>query len=481
MIGLVTGFAFTALITRTLDPNEFGTWSVIGSIMAVVSLVLAPTYWEHRYIARGLEVGKTALFFGTTISFLAMPVYVAFAFLTGITANVPLVILLFGVIMVPTTLFYNSVKAIAFFARPQALSYASLLFEFVKLPVAFFLVRSLRLELQGAILAVFAAQMVQGIFLAFLVRDWFRGKIRIRVIGEWIKASWIPLLMGIGGRISTSDVLLVSALVASTAPAGYLRAAQVFILIIAYSEAFQRVLYPKILAGGSGKDVSITIQNQMMLAIPMAVGSAVLAKPLLTLLNPAYAAAVVVLWVLIPGAVVDGLGRTFEAATLATETVDLNGSLKFSHLRKSKLFKVPMIEIVRGSAFLAAIAVGILATQSTGMAVQIALVWAFAYSLVSVIFAAVKFRMARSALSFRFPVKEIVPTMLAAIVMGLIVQLLANTIVGNERFPVMPVLELVAVGFALYFGTLYVLDRSFRELVKAISLELKGLRSPSHS
>ena len=61
LASVFTGLIFTLIITRQLSQEEFGAWSLIGTLIAYV-LVIHPivSYWSTREIARGIESGKTA-------------------------------------------------------------------------------------------------------------------------------------------------------------------------------------------------------------------------------------------------------------------------------------------------------------------------------------------------------------------------------------------------------------------------------------
>ena len=53
---------FVIIVTRRLTPEEFGLWTLIGSMVVYVSIVQPIiTYWATRQMARGEEVGKPAL------------------------------------------------------------------------------------------------------------------------------------------------------------------------------------------------------------------------------------------------------------------------------------------------------------------------------------------------------------------------------------------------------------------------------------
>ena len=59
---IVTGLIFTLIVTRSLTPEELGTWSLIGGLITYV-IIIEPiiSYWVLRETARGIESEKTAV------------------------------------------------------------------------------------------------------------------------------------------------------------------------------------------------------------------------------------------------------------------------------------------------------------------------------------------------------------------------------------------------------------------------------------
>jgi len=76
ILGIITGLVFTMIITRSLTLTEFGSWSVIGSLVGYpIVLGAIVSYWTTREIARGIESGKTALVTSAFFSIIGMGVY----------------------------------------------------------------------------------------------------------------------------------------------------------------------------------------------------------------------------------------------------------------------------------------------------------------------------------------------------------------------------------------------------------------------
>ena len=62
IISIFTGIIFTLIITRSVTPEEYGTWGLIIGLITYVTLV-GPivSYWSTRDTARNYQSGKTAI------------------------------------------------------------------------------------------------------------------------------------------------------------------------------------------------------------------------------------------------------------------------------------------------------------------------------------------------------------------------------------------------------------------------------------
>ena len=77
LLGIITGLVFLIIITRSLSPEDYGTWGVINSLF-VYSLVINSivTFWSPREVARGNDTIKTALSFGWSLSVVGIIIYI---------------------------------------------------------------------------------------------------------------------------------------------------------------------------------------------------------------------------------------------------------------------------------------------------------------------------------------------------------------------------------------------------------------------
>jgi len=130
MISVITGLIFVIIITRKLSPDDLGLWALIGSLVSYVLIIRPITnYWATRQLARGEEVGKTAVITNGFFSVAAIPVYFVLAFYFAFTLDSDLNVLLLASVLIPILFFNGTLNSLAIPKRPQAVSYGLVIFE----------------------------------------------------------------------------------------------------------------------------------------------------------------------------------------------------------------------------------------------------------------------------------------------------------------------------------------------------------------
>ena len=101
LIGIVTGLVFILIVTRSLSPEEFGTWSLIGSMIGYVMVSESIiNFWTTREIARGKNIGKSSLFPSIGVSFALIPIYLVISSVLSNESNALTSSMYFGLILV---------------------------------------------------------------------------------------------------------------------------------------------------------------------------------------------------------------------------------------------------------------------------------------------------------------------------------------------------------------------------------------------
>ena len=70
IISIFTGVIFTLIITRSVTPEEYGTWGlIIGLITYVMLIGPIVSYWSTRDTARNIQSRKTEMIIPVTPKF----------------------------------------------------------------------------------------------------------------------------------------------------------------------------------------------------------------------------------------------------------------------------------------------------------------------------------------------------------------------------------------------------------------------------
>ena len=270
LIGVVTGTVFVIIVTRNLLPEEFGLWTLIGSIVSYV-LVINPivTYWTTRQIARGEEIGKMALGVSGAFSVGGMIVYLGIAIFLAATTDADLFVLVLASILIPLMFVTQVLSSICMGFKPQAVSYGLLSFNISKIPLGFMLVAFMEFGIIGAIVATMLSSIVRIIILAIMGREKIVGEIKKSIIKFWFKFSWLTVYMNGSGLIYKFDVLIFSVLTNSFLGLAYWGVAQTSSKFVGHSAQLSAALYPKLLSGGKIKIAEQNLVRTLYFAIPL--------------------------------------------------------------------------------------------------------------------------------------------------------------------------------------------------------------------
>ena len=478
LIGVFTGTIFVIIVTRKLLPEEFGLWTLVGSIVSYV-LIIDPivTYWSTRQIARGEEIGKTAV--GTSGLFSAggMIVYLGIAIFIATTTDADLFVLVLASILIPLMFTSNVLTSICMGFKPQAVSYGLLSFEASKIPFGFVLVAFLELGIIGAIVATMFSSLIRIIILAIMARGKIVGTIKKSVIKFWFKLSWLTVYLSGGGFIYKLDVLIFSILTNSFIGLAYWGVAQTSSKFVGFSSQLSAGVYPKLLSGGKKEIAEQNIKRTIYFALPLLAFSIVFAKPSLHILNPVYVDGVYVVIFIAIRTFVDIFRALFFSVLSAYETVDLDKQASFKQYLKSKLFFIPTLIYILSGSYVAALTIFLLFFKTPEMDdIALTTIWAMIALVAIVPFTVYGFFSVQKEYKISLPYKAIIKYSLVTLLASIIVfYLLENTVsYPPSIFEFIPqLIPIMILGALIYFGLTYVIDESTRELFKLIIKEIK--------
>jgi len=477
IVSLLVSFGFVVVVTRRLSVEEFGLWALISTL---ASYPLIPTsiwgYWYPRFVAR--DVPKSA---GTAFAIslcylpLALAIYVlASHWLCNLVVGWGFwIAATFGSLLVILSLVGRVVSGAASTYAPEVLGYSTPVYDVLRLPLAYFFVVVLHLNLSGALLAVLLASAISTLTaLTILVRKGLRwGGVDFGLAKRWFKGFSIPLLGVFDGMLVNADRVLLAGLCGSEGPVAYMSASYSLRDQIAYGRATAAGLYARMLRGGSAIDVEEITRLYFAITAFMFTSVICLSHPLLSLLNPVYRDAYWVVWVASLYVFVEGFFGIFYSVVSGREEVDLKPEISIGDYVRSRLFKWGFVSLIMhalglaiGTALLLAFLHGDLGVVSLASAYPVG--WLAGL----LVLAPSLYKLTKKAVDFKFPWRDAVPFIIASLCSASCYLALGSyTIEVTSLWRDAPVLLAhVAMAGAAYFAVGYAFSPWLRKLVKEI-------------
>jgi len=470
---LVTGLMFSVLVTRNLSIDDFGLYSLIGSLIAYAMFGhIIAGFWITRHIARGENVGKIGILSNGLFAIIGTIAYLIAAYLVAQTTDSDLFVLTIGGLILPLTYISGSLDSVNAGFRPQAVSYTLIAFEIAKVPFGYAMLEGYEIGLLGAILATIFALIVKIIFGAHFA--WSRIKLPtdFSFFKRWLKLAWLPLYRTLATNIFALDILIVSIFFASTEPIAYYAAAVTISAVAIHSVALTEALTPKLIADTKHEHVRTILRLFSLLGIPLFAAVIVFAKPLLFLLNPAYSIAIVAVYLMSMRSLVVNIYRIFASILEGIEKVDKDAKATFSQYRKSNLFVLGTLQYIRTAVYISLLLVLLSIAKINDIPVlDIVVLWTFISLLSEISVTIYAGYLAYKTKFLSFDWKPTVKYAGIAILAAIISYYSIEEFVTYERDLVIFLPGLIVsliIGSGVYLTSLFFIDAYFRSLLKSI-------------
>lgn len=477
IISVITGIVFTLIVTRRLLPEEFGIWSIIGSMIGYF-LIVEPiiSYWSTRQIARGEPVGRTSLFSSTVFSIGTVPIYLILANFVSSVSPEHLDTMILASILIPVAFISQTLMGINLGHKPQATSYGLLGFEFLKIPSGLALVYFLDLGVNGAILATLVAYLGKLVIQLYFSKVKLQVKFDISIVRRWIKLSWIPIYNSLAQMIWSLDVIIFTLITASTIGVAYYAASMAIASILAHAGKISQALYPKLLTGGSHDYVSENFTRVMYIVIPLLGITIIFSRPALFALNPVYETASIIVILLAFRTFFYVVTSVFYQVLLGIEKIDTKQNFNYSDFVRSKLFLVPTLNYIHHGLYIGILVAVLLFLNSDEISeLELVTAWSIISVSLSIPFVIFAWTLVRKNVKFSIPYTEIAKYVLATISFVIVFLLTSESIISFEIsiFDFLPglILELF-ICIAVYLAITYLIDKKTRVLFKAILMEI---------
>lgn len=477
LASLFTGLIFTLILTRRLTPEEFGTWSLIGTM--ILYLIVSETiisYWTTRQIARGEEVGKTSVISSGFFSLGVIPIYVALAYVLSVQSNADFNYLILGVIWLPVYYISQTLGGINISHKPQAVSYGFLVFETAKIPTALAFVYFLDLGVEGAIISVTIAYLIRIVLQIKFALPRLKNKFNFKVLKRWIRLSWVSIYSTLTKAVVRLDIIIYPLITGSVLGVAFFSVSLTIATLVAHSSSITQALAPKLLAKGEVEYIPKNLSLMLYFAIPLLAISVLFSKAGLFALNPLYESAYIIAILLSFKIFFFTLNATFRSILESLETVDIEEKPKFSRLLKSKLFLVSTGRYVNSLLYLTTFIVVIFFLHASEIdELELVTWWAILSLSFEIPFFIFMIFLLHKNTKFTFPYVSILKYIGATFLFGIVYVFTSDYVINYQIsiFEYIPSLiaELL-ICVIVYFSVTYIIDNHTRSLLTSILNEL---------
>lgn len=476
IITILTGLAFMLIVTRSLNQQEFGTWTLINGLIFYVTLIQPMiSYWILREVARGEKSGKTAILSSGMFSSLGIILFILVSIFVSDQTDTNQNVLFFAAIMIPA-LFLNDVfLSINMGFKPHMASLGKFSLEVSKIPLAIIFIYFLDFGVEGVILSVTLAHFPSIVLLCFSAREKIKSALKPEYIKKWIKLSWIPLYPGIYTLFRSLDVLIFSLITGSVLGLAYFGAALSVSSLVMQSTSISSAVYPKLLSEIKSDYLQDTITKMLYFAIPLAAISITFARPGLFALNPLYEIAFPLVILLTMKFTLMTFNRAFENFLIGVENVDQNPKSTFKNYAQSKLFTIPTFRLIQNLIYVVLLVIILTLLISDHSEFELLTYWTMLGLFSNIPITIYLSILMRRKFKIQLDLKTISKYLIICASVFIPLFILTETYLeyDNEIVKFLPdLLIFVLIGIIVYGIATYAVDHKTREFFKAIIQEV---------
>lgn len=476
---IITGTIFTLIVTRQLSVEEFGTWNLIGSIVAYMLLLESPIFfWITREIARDTPSAKTGVIISGMFSSIGMLVYIIVANVVGQQSNADVNIMIFAVILIPVNFLNHTLTGINTGWKPHVASYGFITTELTKIPIALALIYFLDLGILGLIITILLSTCASIVIQLYYAKPKLKNGFEKKFVKKWLKLSWVALYRDIPGTLYISDMVIFSTITGNVTGIAYITAARAIGNLVSHSGRISTAIYPKMLAGGKREHLQENLIRTLYFAFPTIAFSIVFARAGLFALNPEYEIAATIVIFLSFRTFFATINRIFRSAIQGVDKVDVSENAGFKDYVKSSLIVIPTIRTIQYTSYVILLIIGLyLLVLNKSSQLDLVNYWAIISVCVEIPFVIYFSILVRKKFHLNLDFKIIFKYFFSSFVsFGITYLLMEKYLVYDiSVFNFLPNLMLFVIfGLTCYFGITYLVDKKTRHLFNMVIKEIQN-------
>lgn len=472
---MITGLLVLVIITRSLTPEEFGTWNLIGTLL-IYGMILDPivSYWTTREIARGGNDGRSAIITNELLSIVGIIIFVVIAFIISKNSIIDFNILLIGIILIPNRYLLKVLSAINMGWKPQSVGYATIISEVSRAPLVLLFISYMDLGILGVIIAYLLTTLCNNIIQLILAREKIRSKLDIKNSIKWIKLSWLTLYPRISLLLYRTDIIIFPIVTGSILGVAQFSAALLIAGVVNIVGGLTGPAYARMLETQKNEHIKDNLSRFFLFAIPISFLTITMAKESLYILNPIYQDFDKVVMLLTIQSFLFTLSSILIQYLTGIEKIDIGNLATFRDYIKSTFFNLSTFSLIRFSIYLVILTVMLLTIDS--MDKNIILFWAIISVSVEIPFSIFIWILFKKEFNFKFPKIRVLKYSLSSMASFGLIYVIKNSMINyNDGFYsfVFNVVILVCISLGIYTLITYKIDDDVRILIKSVIKEIR--------
>ena len=472
---VVAAFVFITLVTRSLSVEEFGQYHLVLSITVyVVTSHWIISYWTTREIARGNTSGRTAILSSGIFSSIGTLIFLIIGISVSNSSNLELNTIILAGALVPLQFLHSILNHIAVGWKPQIASYGNLFLELTKVPLAFLFLFMFGMELNGVFLSLILGFLASISIMLYFNRNQLRTSFSLTVLKTWLSRFWLPGYQMLATIIYTFDFLIV-VILASPEVVGFYAAILAIGSLVSHSNLVTVGAYPKLLGNGRGKYLNENFRLLLYFSILFSTLSIVFAKAGLFILNPIYEVVSVGVIFITIRYFLFNISYNFNSMLRATETIDEKQNPTIGEFLKSKLFKIPTIQLFQYVSYILILTVSLLLIKSPSSS-DLVIFWSIISLLAQIPNTLLICIWMKKEKLIQINFITILKYFVAAVPIYFFNDFLTNIFLdynANIFILVPQILLILSICILSYVGITFLIDGNTRQLLKSIVNELK--------
>jgi len=244
-----------------------------------------------------------------------------------------------------------------------------------------------------------------------------------------------------------------------------------------HASGISRAVYPKLLSEGKGNILQENLTKLFYFVFPLTAISLTFMEPALFALNPIYQSATMVVLLLTIRMSFGTIFGVLYQALLGIEKVDKNQNVNFKDFVKSKLFTIPLVNIIKSTIYIILLAVIFFVFSENYSELDLVIFWMTILLISDIPYFTYIFILTKRNFELKLEKLPITKYAVTTILVFIPLYFLMKQYLVYEIsiFDFLPNLVLfIAIGIFSYIGITFFIDNKTKNLVYGIIDEIKG-------